>query len=95
MIQDPPTSRCIAIQTSKKGNNNAHELKLRIPQVALSHPHRLCPMVFILLIRRCQVPVCRGVEFSGQRCEIWSRPEGIEASIPLAGAEQKRALKGF
>eukprot|EP00913_Durusdinium_trenchii_P033002 g30895.t1 len=32
-----------------------------------------------------KVPVCRGVEFSGQRCEIWSRPEGIEASIPLAG----------
>lgn len=26
---------------------------------------------------------CRGIEFSGSRCEVWSR--SVEASIPLAG----------
>eukprot|EP00435_Cladocopium_sp_Y103_P060086 s1091_g21.t2 len=26
---------------------------------------------------------CSGVEFSGTRCEVWTRPEGIQASIAL------------
>lgn len=28
---------------------------------------------------------CRGIEFSLGRCEIWTRPEGIQASISLSG----------
>jgi len=28
---------------------------------------------------------CRGIEFRGTRCELWTRPGGIGASIPLAG----------
>ena len=28
---------------------------------------------------------CRGIEFSRQRCEVWVRSEGIQASIPLSG----------
>eukprot|EP00931_Biecheleriopsis_adriatica_P096425 TRINITY_DN7007_c0_g1_i2.p1 TRINITY_DN7007_c0_g1~~TRINITY_DN7007_c0_g1_i2.p1 ORF type:complete len:2100 (-),score=266.06 TRINITY_DN7007_c0_g1_i2:89-6388(-) len=29
---------------------------------------------------------CKGVEYTRSRCEIWIRPRGIEASVPLAGA---------
>ena len=28
---------------------------------------------------------CVGIEHSGSRCEVWTRPEGIQASINLAG----------
>lgn len=28
---------------------------------------------------------CKGIEFSDGRCEVWTRPEGIEASIALSG----------
>lgn len=35
---------------------------------------------------RCQITDgCQGVEFKIGRCEIWTRPQGIQASIPLAG----------
>lgn len=30
---------------------------------------------------------CQGVEFSGSRCEVWTRPGGIEASIALGNFE--------
>lgn len=26
-------------------------------------------------------PSCVGIEFSGGRCEVWTRPDGIQASI--------------
>lgn len=29
--------------------------------------------------------VCVGIEYSVGRCEVWSRSEGIKASIPLNG----------
>eukprot|EP00438_Fugacium_kawagutii_P025438 Skav204283 [mRNA] locus=scaffold409:237022:238103:+ [translate_table: standard] len=34
----------------------------------------------------------RGIEFSTGRCEIWTRPEGIEASISLSGFMCYRAV---
>lgn len=35
---------------------------------------------------------CRGIEFSVGRCEIWTRPEGIQASISLSGFQCYRAV---
>ena len=29
--------------------------------------------------------LCQGIEFSASRCELWTRPGGIQASIPLRG----------
>jgi len=31
------------------------------------------------------LPECVGIEYSTGRCEIWTRPQGIQASIQLAG----------
>ena len=30
-------------------------------------------------------PSCVGIEYSRGRCEVWTRPAGIGASIPLTG----------
>ncbi|CAJ1332243.1 unnamed protein product [Effrenium voratum] len=30
-------------------------------------------------------PACQGIEYSSARCEVWTRPGGIEAVKPLAG----------
>ncbi|CAJ1416134.1 unnamed protein product [Effrenium voratum] len=38
-----------------------------------------------------QTPQCTGIEFSIGRCEVWTRPEGIEASIALPGFSCYRA----
>ncbi|CAE7357768.1 unnamed protein product, partial [Symbiodinium sp. CCMP2592] len=37
-------------------------------------------------------PLCQGVEFSPNRCEIWTRAEGIEASAPVSGYSCYRFL---
>ena len=29
---------------------------------------------------------CRGIEFSGTRCELWTRNDGISESVPLSGS---------
>jgi len=29
--------------------------------------------------------VCKGIEFSAGRCELWTRPEGIGSATPLSG----------
>eukprot|EP00913_Durusdinium_trenchii_P029042 g27230.t1 len=42
--------------------------------------------------RECLIAAeCRGIEFSAGRCEIWTRPEGIQASISLSGFQCYRA----
>ena len=28
---------------------------------------------------------CKGIEYSAGRCEVWTRPEGIQATFPLKG----------
>jgi len=37
-------------------------------------------------------PACQGVEFSPNRCEIWTRAEGIQASAPVSGYSCYRFL---
>ena len=32
-----------------------------------------------------QVAACVGLEYSSGRCEVWTRPEGIQASLVLSG----------
>ncbi|CAE7387684.1 CEMIP [Symbiodinium natans] len=39
-----------------------------------------------------QVVGCVGIEFSKGRCEVWSRPEGIQASIALNGFTCQRLV---
>eukprot|EP00434_Breviolum_minutum_P040285 symbB.v1.2.035793.t1/scaffold4904.1/size33176/1 len=45
----------------------------------------------IVQLEKCQeaclqaYPSCVGIEFSGGRCEVWTRPDGIQASIVLEG----------
>jgi len=44
----------------------------------------------ILQLEKCQeaclqASPCVGIEFSGGRCEVWTRPDGIQASIALEG----------
>ena len=36
--------------------------------------------------RRVGGRVCQGIEFAGNRCELWTRTEGIGASVELSGA---------
>ncbi|CAE7223056.1 EXPA12 [Symbiodinium sp. CCMP2456] len=36
-----------------------------------------------------QTEGCQGVEYSRGRCEVWTRPEGIQASIALSGGSEK------
>lgn len=38
---------------------------------------------------------CVGVEYSGSRCELWTRPAGIEASISLVGFTCLRLVRNL
>ncbi|CAE6916740.1 cel6A [Symbiodinium natans] len=64
-----------ACRGSSRGDNNPQYYQLAQGVMSLED----CQM-------RCAATAgCRGIEFSRQRCEVWVRPMGIQASIPLAG----------
>jgi hypothetical protein len=33
---------------------------------------------------------CKGIEHSNGRCELWTRAEGIQATVPLSGFKRLR-----
>ncbi|CAE7570592.1 unnamed protein product [Symbiodinium microadriaticum] len=51
----------------------------------------LCPPSEVASLEQCQArcverPGCRGVSYSAEGCELWTRPFGIEATVPKVGS---------
>lgn len=35
---------------------------------------------------------CKGIEYSSGRCEVWTREEGIQATVPLQGFKRSLSM---